>query len=179
MKMKKLLAGLLIATMAFGVVGCGAKQDNNTTQGQQEQVAGTTESEINDDMGKAMISQFKELMAEDANTSTDAIGNALCENPVFEMAMDAGAVEPGLLTGFGNEEIKGFKEGTMFSPIIGSIPFVGYIFRIDDETNVSDFINELKENANLRWNICTEADQMLVTNVDKTVLFAMYSTSEE
>lgn len=179
MKMKKLLASLLIATMAFGVVGCGAKQDTNTTQGQQDQVAGTTESEINDDMGKAMLSQFKELMAKDANTSTDAIGNALCENPVFEMALDAGAVEPGLLTGFGNEEIKGFKEGTMFSPIIGSIPFVGYIFRVDDETSVSDFINELKENANLRWNICTEADQMLVTNVDKTVLFAMYSTSEE
>ena len=88
-------------------------------------------------------------------------------------------VEPGLLTGFGNEEIKGFKEGTMFSPIIGSIPFVGYIFRVDDGTDVNDFMKELKENANLRWNICTEADQMLVTNVDRTVLFAMYSTSEE
>ncbi len=178
MKMKKLLASLLIATMAFGVVGCGAKQDN-VAQEKTEQVEGTTEAEINDDMGKAMISQFKELMAEDASTSTDAIGNALCENPVFEMAMDAGAVEPGLLTGFGNEEIKGFKEGTMFSPIIGSIPFVGYIFRVDDETSVSDFINELKENANLRWNICTEADQMLISVVDNTVLFAMYSTSEE
>ena len=67
----------------------------------------------------------------------------------------------------------------MFSPIIGSIPFVGYIFRVDDETSVSDFINELKENANLRWNICTEADQMLISVVDNTVLFAMYSTSEE
>lgn len=178
MKMKKLLAGLLIATMAFGVVGCGVKQDN-VMQEQSEQVTGTTEAEINDDMGKGMISQFKELMAEDANTSTDAIGNALCENSMFEMAMAAMPVEEGLLTGFDDAEIKGFKEGTMFSPIIGSIPFVGYIFRVDDETNVSDFVNELKEKANLRWNICTEADQMLVTNVDKTVLFVMYSTSEE
>ena len=178
MKMKKLLVGLLAATMAFSVVGCGAQQDN-VAQEQTEQVPGTTESEINDDMGKAMISQFKELMAGDENITTEAIGNAFCENPMFEMAMDASAVEPGLLTGFGNEEIKGFKEGTMFSPIIGSIPFVGYVFRVDDGTNVSEFINELKENANLRWNICTEADQMLVTAVDQTVLFAMYSTSEE
>ena len=176
--MKKLLVGLLAATMAFSVVGCGTKQEN-VAQGQPEQVAGTTESEIKDDMGKEMINQFKELMANDANISTDAIGNALCENPMFEMAMDAEAVEPGLLTGFGNTEIKGFKEGTIFSPIIGSIPFVGYIFRVDDQTNVSDFIKELKENANLRWNICTEADQMLVTAVDQTILFVMYSTSEE
>lgn len=176
--MKKLLVGLLAVTMAFSVVGCGTKQDN-VAQQQPEQVTGTTESEINDDMGKGMISQFKELMAGDENISTEAIGNALCENPMFEMAMDTMPVEPGLLTGFGNEEIKGFKEGTMFSPIIGSIPFVGYIFKVDDGTDVSDFMKELKENANLRWNICTEADQMLVTNVDRTVLFAMYSTSEE
>ena len=178
MKMKKLLVGLLAVTMAFSVVGCGAKQDN-VAQEQQEQVAGTTEAEINDDMGKGMISQFKELIAADENISTEAIGAALCGNPMFEMKMDALAVEPGLLNGFGNAEIKGFKEGTMFAPMIGSIPFVGYVFKVDEGTNVSEFINELKENADLRWNICTEADQMLVTAVDQTVLFAMYSTSEE
>ena len=98
---------------------------------------------------------------------------------MFEMAMGSMPVEPGLLTGFDNEEIKGFKEGAMFSPMIGSIPFVGYIFKVDDETNVDDFMKQLKDNANLRWNICTEADQMLITNVDKTVLFVMYSANEE
>ena len=178
MKMKKLLVGLLAATMAFGVVGCGAQQDN-TAQEKPAQVEGTTEAEINDDMGKAMISQFKELMAKDANMSTEEMANAFCENPVFEMGLDAYAVEPGLLNGFGNEEIKGFKEGANFSPIVGAIPFVGYVFRVDDQANVSDFIKELKENANLRWNICTEADQMLISAVDNTVLFVMYSTSEE
>lgn len=179
MKMKKLLVGLLIATMAFGVVGCGAKQDNNAAQGQTEQVVGTTESEINDDMGKGMISQFKELIAGDANISTEDIANEMSQNAMFEMAMGAMPVEPGFLNGFDDKEIKGFKEGAMFSPMIGSIPFVGYVFKVDDATSVSDFVKELKDNANLRWNICTEADQMLVTNVDNTVLFVMYSTNQE
>lgn len=178
MKMKKLLVGVLATTMAFGVVGCGQKQEN-VTQEQTGQAANSTESEINDDLGKGMISLFKELIAEDENISTEDMGNKFAENTMFEMAMGSMPVEPGLLTGFDNEEIKGFKEGAMFSPMIGSIPFVGYIFKVDDETNVDDFMKQLKDNANLRWNICTEADQMLITNVDKTVLFVMYSANEE
>ena len=83
------------------------------------------------------------------------------------------AVEPGFLTGFDNTEIKGFKEGAMFAPMIGTIPFVGYVFTLDDSTNASDFISTLKSAANLRWNICTSADEMVTGSAGNKVFFVM------
>ena len=61
----------------------------------------------------------------------------------------------------------------MFGPMIGTIPFIGYVFELKDETDVNQFISTLKSNANLRWNICTEADEMVVCSVDKKVFFVM------
>ena len=82
-------------------------------------------------------------------------------------------VEEGWLNGFGDAEITGFKEGAMFGPMIGTIPFVGYVFELKDETDVNQFISILKSNADLRWNVCTEADEMAVCSVDKKVFFVM------
>jgi len=89
------------------------------------------------------------------------------------------SVEEGYLTGFGNAEIKGFKEGAMFAPMIGTIPFVGYVFTLENADKASDFIAQLKKNANLRWNICTEADEMITGNVGNKVFFVMSPVSFE
>ena len=73
------------------------------------------------------------------------------------------AVEPGLLMGFDNAEITDFKEGVMFAPMMGTIPFVGYVFALEEGTDVEAFKTTLKENANLRWNICTEAEELTIS----------------
>ena len=82
-------------------------------------------------------------------------------------------VEEGMLTGFGNTEIKGFSEGTMFSPMIGTIPFVSYVFVLKDDTDAKEFVSTLESNADMRWNICTEAEEKLVETVDNKVFFIM------
>ena len=82
-------------------------------------------------------------------------------------------VEEGFLAGFGNTEIKGFKEGAMFAPVIGSVPFVGYVFFLEDNADASAFISTLKANADLRWNICVEAEEMVAGNVGNKVFFVM------
>ena len=61
----------------------------------------------------------------------------------------------------------------MFSPMIGTIPFVGYIFEVEDGTDVDAFMETLKDNANLRWNICTEAEEMTAEKSGSRVLFVM------
>ena len=82
-------------------------------------------------------------------------------------------VEPGLLMGFGNDEITGFAEGVMFAPVIGTIPFVGYLFRLDAGTDGDAFVQTLKDQANPRWNICTEADETVVRREGDVVFFVM------
>ena len=63
--------------------------------------------------------------------------------------------------------------------MIGTIPFMGYIFQLADGADVAAFMKTLKDNANLRWNICTSADEMVCDNVGNTVFFLMCPTSFE
>ena len=82
-------------------------------------------------------------------------------------------VEPGLLSGFDNYEVTGFKSGATFGPMIGSIAFIGYVFELEDGVSASDFIANLRSNANLRWNICVEAEEMVTGSSGNKVFFVM------
>ena len=82
-------------------------------------------------------------------------------------------IEPGMQMGFDNAEITGFSEGALFAPMIGTIPFIGYVFILEDGADVDAFKETLKSNANPRWNICTEAEETVVESVDNKVFFVM------
>lgn len=120
-------------------------------------------------LGNTLLSVFKS----NASKSPQAIAEALMSSPAIKFAGGASPVEPGLLSGFGNTEIKGFKSGSMFAPMIGSIPFVGYVFELEDSKNVSSFISTLKSSADLRWNICVEAEEMVTGSSGNKVFFVM------
>ena len=47
------------------------------------------------------------------------------------------------------------------------------------QKNPKEFAKVLEENAQLNWNICTEADEMKTTIVDNYVFFVMSPTSFE
>lgn len=92
-----------------------------------------------------------------------------------DMSIMNEAVQPGAeyFPGFGNYKITGYSEGRNFAPMISTIPFMGYIFRVEDPEKVEEFKTAIKENANMRWNICTEADTMICESVKDVVLFVM------
>lgn len=126
-------------------------------------------------IGNILLADFK------ANASMDvqALAKKLISNPAITFSGDAAPVSEGYLTGFGNAEIKGFKNASMFIPMIGSIPFVGYVFELEDASSVDSFISTLKDNADLRWNICVAADEMVTGSVGNKVFFVMCPTSLE
>ena len=57
--------------------------------------------------------------------------------------------------------------------MMSTIPFLGYIFKLADDADVDAFIANLEATANLRWNICTEAEELTCKAVDNTVFFLM------
>ena len=130
-------------------------------------------------VGQTLLADFENQMTEAADKNAQSIADALLTNPVISFAGATMAVEPGLLTGFGNTEITDFQEGVMFSPMIGTIPFVGYIFVLEDGADADNFIGLLEDNADLRWNICTEAEELVVHSVGNTVFFVMCPKSFE
>jgi len=188
--MKKIIALILAMTLIFSVTACSEKPAAETPDVDTENTQNETENNDTNDttdgaesadgtVGEILSKDFKDRVTADSSLSAQAIADELIKNSVIQFAPMAAPVEPGLLNGFDNAEINGFKEGVMFGPMMGTIPFVGYIFVLEDGTDVEAFKTTLSDNANLRWNICTEAEEKIVENVGNTVFFLMCPKSLE
>ncbi|MBR5613806.1 MAG: hypothetical protein IKW64_00700 [Clostridia bacterium] len=127
-------------------------------------------------LGNTLLADFK---SKASGSDVVAIAESLLQNPAIKFGGGAMSVEPGLLSGFDNTEITGFKSGAVFMPMIGSIPFVGYVFELENAADAPAFISKLKSSANLRWNVCVEADEMVAGSVGTKVFFVMCPTSLE
>ena len=127
------------------------------------------------------MNSFTEYMNANPEATALDIANEMIVNPVIpaELSLMTMEMEAGFMNGFDNFEITGFEQAAIFAPMMGTIPFVGYIFTLPADADVDGFMNSLKENANLRWNVCTAADEMTVTNVGNTVFFLMAPLSFE
>ena len=162
--MKKLIAILLAALMLFSVTACGSASESADSADTIEKVTAQGDAQlILDDFYEKMDTEWTALSLAEALASADYLP--------FEGA--AAAVEPGWLMGFSADEITGFQEGAMFAPMIGTIPFIGYVFTLEEGADVDAFMQTLKDNADPRWNICTEAEEVVTAHVGNTVLFVM------
>lgn len=168
--MKKWFVYLMLGVMMCSFAACGKSNGNgNNAQNQEVQQEPTTPATI-------LLADFKEKVKSGEYKTTEELANALMENETIPFGPAVMPVEEGFLNGF-TEEIKGFKEGTMFGPMIGAIPFVGYIFQV--EKDADSFMENLKKAADLRWNVCTQADEMVCEKVDDLVYFVMSPASFE
>ena len=147
--MKKALALILAAVMMLGLISCGKSEPET--------------------VGGFLAADFKS----NPEGTAKEVADRLIQNEVLPFEAVTMAVEPGLLMGFDNAEITGFSEGVSFAPMIGTIPFIGYVFELDEGADVEAFTKVLEDNANLCWNICTEAEEITVETEGNTVLFVM------
>lgn len=193
--MKKMIALILASMMLVTLGACGGKE-TSTSESSESMVQETTETAAEeaateaeesseeegaaaDTVGQTLLQDFLSRAEADPALSAQEHADALLTNAVIEFSGAAMPVENGLLTGFGNAEITGFQEGVMFAPMIGTIPFVGYIFVLEEASDTASFMTTLEENANPRWNICTEADETIVESSGNTVFFLMCPSAFE
>lgn len=196
MKIRKALVLMLATSLVLSLTACGGKktevespvkeevttetveetteavESTESSEENTEVVESTEETEVSDTPTDTVASKLYELFETEIATTDDIneVVNKLIEAEYFkEVSMTTMEVEPGFLNGF-EAEITGFNNGVMFAPMIGTIPFVGYIFETDDTELL---MSELEANASLNWNICTTADEMLVKAHDNYVFFVM------
>lgn len=160
--MKKIIALVLVALMVMSMTAC------TKTETKDETKEPTT-------VGEILLADFK---ADTTGTASE-IAERLIGNEIIEFMGGAMPIEEGLLSGFDNTEIKGFKEGAMFAPMMSAIAFVGYVFELNEGSDVEEFKATLKDNANMRWNICVEAEELIVENEGNKVFFIMCPKSFE
>ena len=198
--MKKLVIAALTMTLVFSLTACGGNKENDTpseptnvessadtestdatestdsadSETEGGDIATDSEGEVSaETAGVIMLNAFKELMADGTDYTSLEIAEKLVANPIIQFMGGAMPVEPGLLSGFDNYEVTGFEEGAMFGPMMGSIPFVGYIFKLPADADVDAFMTGLKDNANMRWQICVEAEELIAEADSNTVFFLM------
>lgn len=156
--MKKLIALVLALVLAFAAFGCSSGSTS------------TPEVPENATPAQKIIADFT-AKAGSHGTLQD-LADALMTEDNMPFALASMEVEPGYLNGF-SAEIGGFKEGIMIGPMIGSIPFISYVFVLDEGADANAFVQTLKDNADLRWNICTAADEMAAGISGNMVCFVM------
>lgn len=170
--MKKIIALLMAVLMIMSMVACTNNEEaisNNESTNQNNTVStGAT-------VGETLLADFKA----DTTGTAQEIAERLIANEIIQFMGGAMPIEEGLLSGFDNAEIKGFKEGAMFAPMMSSIAFVGYVFELPEDADVESFKATLKDSANLRWNICVEAEELIVENEGNKVFFLMCPKSFE
>ncbi len=162
--MKRTLALILAIITVLSFAACGKKDDTATeTEAVKEEKT----------LGATLESYFNELAEEGA--SVEDIANEMVAHPSILFNSMAVEVEPGFLPGF-DTEITGFTKAMTFAPMISSIAFVGYVFETED---ADALIKTLEDNANLRWNICVEAEEMIIEKSGNKVFFVMCPKSLE
>ena len=165
--MKKLFKLFLACTMVLTMATGCSKPANDDNGGFDISSIDTST------LGGYLHAEFRTFLSENKDATALATAEHLVATEKILFPGMAVEVEPGLLSGFDNFEVTGFEKGAMFGPMMGTIPFVGYVFQLAEGTDVEAFKSSLKENANLRWNICTEAEELHVENDGNTVFFVM------
>ena len=189
--MKKIIALLACLAMLLSMAACGAKTPevtNPTTEPTTEateptdEIVETPDEPIDEPategtVGETLLATFKA----NSTGTAEEIANAVITDPIIPfmgMAMPINTTDFEFLSGLGEAKIE-YAEGAMFGPMIGTIPFIGYIFKLAEGTDVEAFKTTLEENANLRWNICTAAEELVIENEGNTVFFLMCPASFE
>lgn len=182
--MKRILSIIMVLAMMLSLAACSTNKPAETPDASPEQsTVDTPDASQTPDAPQAPVdgetpaAQMLAIFTDTVNSGTpyacESVADAIvADEAVFPFAPAVMAVEPGLLNGF-TEEITGFEEGAMFGPMIGSIPVIGYIFQVPEGDDVNAFMDSLKSKADLRWNICTAADEMVVEAIGNTVFFVM------
>lgn len=168
--MKKLSKLLLVAMIGvlLTTTGCNNKNvDNNQTDNSYVD-NNTTKKET---VATKLVNVFEEKIKDEKDI--EKVANAIATNENMEIAVDVMKAEEGYLDGF-NGDIKGFTNAYSIKPIIGSQPFVAYVFETDDADALKTV---LEEKADKRWNICTEADELEISVVDNYVFLIMSPAS--
>lgn len=195
---KKLFCVLLAGAMFAAITGCSAKTTETTAAtteaettvsettaeetaeaGSEEETTAEEAGESAGTLGEILRLDFENRVAENADATALDLAEGIVSNEKILFGGATMEVEEGLLTGFGNAEITGFEEGVMFGPVISTIPFIGYVFEVADEASAESLVALLSENANQRWNVCTEAEETVIGTAGDKVFFVMCPKSLE
>ncbi len=189
--MKKTALFMAAVLLALSLASCGNANNNNTEDSTADTTdAVTTEATTTEELtteapaddntpeagtfGAIIYDAFRSAYAANNTATAEELAGAIAQDGAIPFMAVAQLMEVGgYLPGFPEATITGNTEVAFFGPMISSIPFVGYVFTLEEGTDANTFVDSLKAGANMSWNVCTTADQMVIDVQGDKVLFVM------
>ena len=180
--MKKLYIGLLLGALLLSCA-CNVKSEDTVNASRVDEinteVESTSENNLSNDntstsenQAEVLSNVFLDITTTNPDSSLNDVITKFINSASTPFEISSTLAEEGYLAGFTDIEITGFKEAYQIGPMIGSIPLIAYAFEVD-ESNVEEFKTMLLDHADLRWNICTEADSKMCVSHNNFVFFIM------
>lgn len=178
MEKGKLIALVLIASIAvlavFGVIVRGCTQ--TPAEPTEPNGGSVIKPQVEEDtLGATQWAAFQQAITVNQDATAEELASTLAESTAELFFGTASPVEKDAeyFAGFDNYRITGYKAAAVYMPMIGSIPFVGYVFELEDGVDPATFLKNLTDNCNPKWNICVEADQTVAGAIGNRAFFLM------
>lgn len=185
---KKYLCFTLLIISCLVITACGKNPSsqavNNVTDIYGETVAPPIMDNDNDKInenyipdktiGTVLCEEFEMVVMNNSEITLQDLMETIRSNPEIVFMCETQSVSAGNISGF-NSDITGFMECFMLKPTIQTIPFVAYVFYLNENEDVETFEKKLYDNVNLKWNEVTEADEIVVTAVGRHVFCVISS----
>lgn len=171
--MKKGMAIVLVLILSMSLSACGCTPTPEPTTPSH---TGVIKPQVEENtLGAAQWAEFEQAITANQNASAEELAAALAESTAELFFGTAAPIEKDaeFFAGFDEYRITGYKAAAVYMPMIGSIPFIGYVFELEDGVNPADFLKNLTENCNPKWNICVEAEQTVAGAIGDRVFFLM------
>lgn len=150
--MKKMMALLLVMTVALTMAACGCKKQNTAV------LAGTMEENINKIM-QANPTEFSGFVTAVDLNDTSEDGKWALKN----------------FTGLDSADK--ITDAAVYEPMTGSQAFSLVLVRVADAADAKAVAQQMKDNINpAKW-ICVSADQVMAAGYGDTVLFIMLDSN--
>ncbi len=175
------LIGAVENTVFFLMCPASADQNGGNEGGEGDTGAEMGEviwPDVTEGAGAVLFDSFVSHLENNPALGADELATLLITHESIQFMGGAMPVEAGYLAGF-TAEISGFETAYSFAPMIGTIPFVGYIFELAEDADVNAYIDNLESLADPSWNVCVTAEQTIIGAVGNTVFFLMCNTSLE
>ena len=170
--------GAVENTVFFLMCPASVEQNGGNEGGATGEMGEVIWPDVTEGAGAVLFDAFVSHLENNPALGADELATLLITHESIQFMGGAMPVEAGYLAGF-TADISGFETAYTFAPMIGSIPFVGYIFDLADDADVNAYIDNLASLADPSWNICVTADQTVIGAVGNTVFFLMCPTSLE
>jgi hypothetical protein len=176
-KMKK---GMVIAFAALAVllvVGLAAfSRTSDPATPTEPGNTGVIKPQVEENtLGATQWAAFQQAITVNQNATAEELAATLAESTAELFFGTASPIEKDAeyFAGFDNYRITGYKAVAVYMPMIGSIPFVGYVFELEDGVNPATFLKNLTDNSNPKWNVCVEAEQTVAGAIGNRAFFLM------